>query len=260
MIYVVGIGSGSYGQITPEVMQILKSCDAVVGYDKYVDMVRDYVGMKILYTSKMGQEVDRCKMALMFAQDFGKTVAVVSSGDAGVYGMAGLMLEVAEGSGEEVRIVPGVTAANACAAVLGAPLMNDYVTISLSDYLNDWRTIANRLVCACLGDFVICLYNPASRHRPGHFRHACNILLEHKSPDTPAGYVRNAGREGQESRVTTLGEIMNCNIDMSCTVIIGNSKSYISDGKIITPRGYGQVIKIPQSGNETGGQSLSYMK
>ncbi|MBQ7545053.1 MAG: precorrin-3B C(17)-methyltransferase [Synergistaceae bacterium] len=238
MIYVVGTGPGGTDEITPRAMNILKSCDAVVGYSRYIELLKEELKEKIIYVSGMRQEVDRCTMALKLAQDYGKTVAVISSGDAGVYGMAGLMMEVAQGSGQEVVVIPGITAANSAAAILGAPLMNDYVTISLSDIMTGWGTIEKRLVAACIGDFVICIYNPASRHRPEHFKRACEILLRHKPPETPAGYVRNIGREGETHEVTTLGEIMTREIDMLCTVIIGNSQSCIVDGKIITPRGY----------------------
>ena len=238
MIYVVGIGPGGLDEITPRAMESMKSCDVIAGYTRYVDLVRDIFPDKEFLTSGMRSELERCTSALKAAQS-GKNAALISSGDSGVYGMAGLMLEVAEGSGQEVKIIAGITAANSCAAVLGAPLMNDYVTISLSDILTDWNTIERRLIAACDGDFVICIYNPASNHRPDHFRRACEILINHgKSPDTPAGYVRNIGREGQEHEIMTLAEIMACNIDMLCTVIIGNSQTYINDGKIITPRGY----------------------
>ena len=149
------------------------------------------------------------------------------------------MLEIASGSGVDVKIIPGITAANSCAAILGAPLMNDYANISLSDLLTPWEVIAKRLIAACEGDFVICLYNPASHHRPENFKNACEILLRYKSPETPAGFVKNINREGEFSQVMTLREIQECElIDMSCTVIIGNSQSYILDGKIITSRGY----------------------
>ena len=239
VIYVVGIGPGGAETITPQAMNILRTCDVIAGYTKYVDLVRDLVPGKILYSSPMTHEIKRCRNVLMMAHDMGKSVALISSGDSGVYGMAGLMLEVAEGSGVEVRIIPGITAANSCAAVLGAPLMNDYVTVSLSDYLTEWRIIQKRLVFACKGDFVICIYNPASSKRPNNFRNACDIILSYYDESTPAGYVRNIGREGETHRVMTLGEIRECDdIDMMCTVIIGNSQTHILDGKMITPRGY----------------------
>ena len=239
VIYVVGIGPGGAETITPQAMEVLRYCDVIAGYSKYIDMVRDIVPGKILYSSGMTQEIDRCSMAMKFAKDYDKNVALISSGDAGVYGMAGLMLEVASGSGIDVRIIPGVTAANSCSAILGAPLMNDYATISLSDRMTEWRVIERRLTAACIGDFVICLYNPASLHRPDNLKKACDIVLTWREPDTPAGYVRNAGRNGQTHEIMTLTKLRSCrNIDMLCTVIIGNSQTYILDGKIITPRGY----------------------
>ena len=239
MIYVVGIGPGGLDEITPRALDIINKCDVVAGYTKYVELLGDLVKNKIRFTSSMGDERGRCEFCLMLARNFGKSIALVSSGDAGVYGMAGLMMEVAQGSDQEIQVIPGITAANSCAAILGAPLMNDYVTISLSDILTDWKTIKKRLVAACEGDFVICLYNPASHHRPEHFKKACRILIANgKSPDTPAGYVRNIGREGQEHEIITLGEIMTRKIDMMCTVIIGNSQTYIHEGKMITSRGY----------------------
>ena len=239
VIYVVGIGPGGADTITPQAMKILQSCDVIAGYEKYVDMVKDLVPGKILYTSGMTHEAERCGYVLFLAKDFGLKVALVSSGDSGVYGMAGLMLEVADGSGVEVRVIPGITAANSCAAILGAPLMNDYAAISLSDRLASWDVIKRRLVSACTGDFVICLYNPASSLRPYSFMKACDTILHYRDSKTPAGYVRNAGRDGESSRIMTLREIRNCqDVDMLCTVIIGNSQTYVLGGKMITPRGY----------------------
>ena len=238
MIYVIGIGPGEMDQITPRAQKIIRSCDVIVGYTKYIDLLGDEIAGKNIVSSGMTHERERCEICLKISRDLGKNAALISSGDSGVYGMAGLMLEIAAGSGQEVKVIPGITAANSCAAVLGAPLMNDYVTISLSDLMTPWEIIEKRLAAACAGDFVICLYNPASNHRPYHFMRACEILLRHKSPDTPAGYVRNSGREGETHEVLTLGEIMHRDIDMFCTVIIGSSQTYILDGKIITPRGY----------------------
>ena len=237
-IYVIGIGPGGLDEITPRALEIIRSCDAVVGYSKYLALIESELAGKIIHVSGMTHELERCRLSLKLAHEYGKSVALISSGDSGVYGMAGLMLEVAAGSEQKVIIIPGITAANSCAAILGAPLMNDYVTISLSNIMTSWEVISRRLIAACLGDFVICIYNPASSKRPDNFERACKILLEHKSPDTPAGYVRNIGREGETHEVTTLEKIMNCKIDMLCTIVIGNSQSYIIDGKIITPRGY----------------------
>lgn len=239
MIYVVGIGPGGIDELTPRAYEILKRCPILAGYKKYIELIRDYFPDKYTIISSMGQEIQRCREVLNVCKEKKVDAALISSGDAGVYGMAGLMLEIASGTGAKVEIIPGITAANSAAAILGAPLMNDYVNISLSDLMTDWTTITKRLILASVGDFVICLYNPASNHRPENFKKACRILLDYKSPDTPAGYVRNIGREGQEFEVMTLNEIQHCEkIDMLTTVIIGNSQSYILDGKIITPRGY----------------------
>ena len=238
MIYVVGIGPGGLDEITPRALEAIRSCDVIAGYRPYVEMLGDERIGKILYTSLMGSEVERCRMCLKFAVDYGKSVALVSSGDAGVYGMAGVMIEVARGSGQEVKVIAGITAANSCAAVLGAPLMNDYAVVSLSDLLTGWGTIEKRLVAACIGDYVVCMYNPMSSRRPYNLKRACEILLRHKDGSTPAGYVKNAGRNDESHEVMTLKEMKNKELDMFCTVIVGNSQSYIHDGLIITPRGY----------------------
>ena len=239
MIYIIGIGPGDKDGLTIEALDALKECEIISGYEKYIELVKKFLPEKFFIASPMKSEIERCKHALEFSLKEGKKIALISSGDAGVYGMAGLMLEVAEGTGASIKIIPGVTAANSAASVLGAPLMNDYVNISLSDLLTSREVIEKRLTAACEGDFVICLYNPASRNRRENFKRACEILLRYKSPDTPCGYVRNIKREGQEAEIMTLEEIKDCGkIDMLCTVIIGNSKSCIIDGKFITPRGY----------------------
>ncbi len=239
MIYVIGIGPGGADMITPQAMEALKSCEIIAGYESYVNLIMHLLPNKVFLRFPMKSEVARCQEVLRLASQLYHDVALISSGDSGVYGMAGLMLEIASGSGIDVKVIPGITAANSCAALLGAPLMNDYVTISLSDLLTPWEVIEKRLIAACKGDFVICLYNPASHKRPDNFKKACNILLEHKSPETPSGFAKNINREGEEAHVMTLAEIQKCElIDMSCTVIIGNSQSYILDGKIITSRGY----------------------
>ena len=187
----------------------------------------------------MRGEVERCHKALQLAS-LGKTVALVSGGDAGVYGMAGLMNEIVinQGSDIKVEVIPGITSANAAAASLGAALMHDYVTISLSDLLTDWSVISNRLHCAGKGDFVVAIYNPKSKGRATHINKAQQILLQYKSPTTPVGIVRNAKREQQEIEITSLAKMCECEINMSTMVIVGNSKSYIHGNKLITPRGY----------------------
>ncbi|MBQ7578445.1 MAG: precorrin-3B C(17)-methyltransferase [Synergistaceae bacterium] len=239
MIYVIGIGPGGHDSITPRALKALKSCEIIAGYTKYIDLVRDILPGKCFIAYSMRQEILRCQEVLNLSRGKNINIALISSGDSGVYGMAGLMLETARDSGQEVIIIPGMTAANSAAAVLGAPLMNDYVNISLSDLMTPWKIIEKRLIAACTGDFVICLYNPASNNRPENFRRACKILLDYKSPSTPAGFVMNSDRENEYHEIMTLSQIQDCKlINMSCTVIIGNSQSYILDGKIITPRGY----------------------
>ena len=236
MIYVIGIGPGGIDEITPRAFEAMKSCDVIAGYTRYVELIKKFFPDKIFYVSGMRAERERCLMALKFSREYHYDVALISSGDAGVYGMAGLMLELTDG--EDVKIIPGITAANSCAAILGAPLMNDYVTVSLSDRITEWPVIVKRLISACSGDFVICVYNPASKLRPDNFMKACDIILRYYAPDTPAGYVRNMGRGEMTHAVMTLREIRDCDIDMLCTVIIGNSQTYILDGKMITSRGY----------------------
>ena len=237
MIYVVGLGPGKEDQMTPRALAALEKCDVIVGYKAYVDLVRPlFEGRKELIASPMKGEADRCRMALELSNE-GRTVALISSGDPGVYGMAGIMLEIAEGSAD-VEVVPGVTSASAAASVLGAPLMHDFAVISLSDLLTPWELIEKRLRAAAAADFVICLYNPASHGRPEHLARACAILLEEKPADTPAGWVRNAGRDGETSAVTTLGELPQADIDMFCTVVIGNSTTRVINGRLVTPRGY----------------------
>ena len=204
-LYVVGLGPGGAEYMTEEARAALARADVLVGYTVYLDLVRDMFPDKEIFTTPMRQEIERCRRALEMASG-GKTVAMLSSGDAGVYGMAGLILEM---SGEfpevEIEVVAGVTAALSGAAALGAPLMHDFCVISLSDLLTPWETIKRRLRCAAEGDFAVCIYNPCSKKRRDHLRRACDILLDVKSPDTVSGWVRNIGREGQEMKILTLG-------------------------------------------------------
>lgn len=237
MIYVISLGPGGKDQMTPRALSALEKCDIIVGYKTYIDLIAPlFQGRKELRTSPMKSEVQRCEEVLALSRE-GHTVGLISSGDAGVYGMAGIMLETAGGR-ESVEIVPGVTAACAAAAVLGAPLMHDFAVISLSDLLTPWDRIMKRLEAAAAADFVICLYNPMSRGRPDNLRMACEKLLELKDPDTPAGWVRNAGREGEEAHITTLGRLTDEKLDMFCTVIIGSSSTLSLGTCLVTPRGY----------------------
>lgn len=237
MIYVVGLGPGGEDQLTPRALAALERCDVIVGYKTYIDLIAPrFEGRKELVVSPMKGEVQRCEDALRRSRE-GCTVGIVSSGDPGVYGMAGIMLEVAAGH-EEVIVVPGVTAACAAAAVLGAPLTHDFAVVSLSDLLTPWEQIVRRLEAAAAADFVICLYNPMSHGRPDNLRLACETLLKTKSPDTAAGWVRSAGRAGEEAHLTTLGALANEKLDMSCTAIIGSSATKFLGGRLVTPRGY----------------------
>ena len=186
----------------------------------------------------MTRELERCRWALETA-DAGRTVAMLCSGDAGIYGMAGPVLELSAAFPEvAIEILPGITAAVSGAAVLGAPLMNDFCVISLSDRLTSWETISRRLRCAAEGDFSLCLYNPASRTRKTHLRRACDILLEHRAPDTVCGWVRNIGREGQEKKLMTLEELREETVDMFTTVFVGCEATRLINGRMVTLRGY----------------------
>lgn len=237
-IYVVGIGPGAYEKMTIEAAEALRDCDAIIGYTVYVDLVREHFPGKEFLTTPMRKEVDRCRMAFEEAEK-GKKVAMICSGDAGVYGMAGLMLELGREYPDcEVKVIPGVTAATGGAAVLGAPLIHDFALISLSDLLTPWEKIEKRLRLAAAADFVICLYNPGSKKRADYLEKACRIMMESKSKDTVCGIVSQIGREGEAMRVLSLEELMKTPVDMFTTVFIGNSQTVEIDGRMVTPRGY----------------------
>lgn len=235
MIYAVGIGPGSSETMTYEARHAIENSDVVVGYKTYIDLIKDIIKDKETVSNGMKQEIDRVKKAVEIAKT-GKNVAVISSGDAGVYGMAGLVLELAED--EDVKIISGVTASTAAAAVLGAPLMHDFCHISLSDLLTPLDLIYKRVELASQGDFVICIYNPRSNGRPDYLKNAVEIIKKYKQCSTPVGIVKNAERENQKSIVCTLDTIDYDEIDMLSIVIVGNSSTYIKNNKIITRRGY----------------------
>lgn len=235
---VIGLGPGGASDMTRRAHEAMQECDLVVGYTVYIDLLREEFPDKEVLTTPMRKEVERCRAALEQAAT-GRNVAMVCSGDPGVYGMAGLILELAvEFPDVEVEVIPGVSASNGGAAVLGAPLMHDYCTISLSDWLTPWETIEKRLAAAAQADFVISLYNPSSHKRPDYLQRACDILLQHKAPETVCGTVRNIGREGEEACVLTLGELRDTQVDMFTCVFIGNSQTREIDGRMVTPRGY----------------------
>ena len=237
-LMVVGLGPGGADDMSGRARKAIQSCDLVVGYTVYIDLLRDEFPEKEVLTTPMRKEVERCRAALEQAAA-GRSVAMVCSGDPGVYGMAGLIYELAgEYPPVEIEIVPGISAANGGAAVLGAPLIHDFCVISLSDLLTPWETIAKRLAAAAEADFVISLYNPSSHKRPDYLHRACDILLQRKDPSTICGTVRNIGREGEEARVLTLGELRDTQVDMFTTVFVGNSQTMQVDGHMVTPRGY----------------------
>jgi len=235
-IYVVGLGPGNPENMSPECLEAIEKSDVIVGFKTYIKLVEHLVEGKEIDSTGMKKEVERCNNVVAYAEA-GKNVALISSGDAGVYGMAGILLELVP-EDMNVEVIPGITAANAAAACLGAPIMHDYVTISMSDLLTDWELIKKRVDCAGQGDFVVCIYNPRSMGRQNQIVEARDILLKHKKPDTPVGIVRNAKRVGQEVEITTLEKMMECEINMFTMVIIGNSMTYVKNNKMITPRGY----------------------
>ena len=238
-VTVIGLGPGGGADLTGRARAALEECDLIVGYTAYIDLVKEDFPDKETLSTGMRREVDRCRAAVEAALT-GKSVAVVCSGDSGVYGMAGLIYEVAqEYDPIDIEVVPGITAACGGAAVLGAPLTHDFAVVSLSDLLTPWEKIEARLTAAARADFVLCLYNPASRSRPDYLRRACDILLAAgKSPDTVCGTVRNIGRAGEEARLLTLDQLRDTQVDMFTTVFVGNSQTKVLGGKMVTPRGY----------------------
>lgn len=237
-IYVVGIGPGEYDQMTIKAVKALEMSDTIVGYTVYVDLIKTHFSGKEFLTTPMKKEVDRCVMAFEEARK-GKTVSMICSGDAGVYGMSGLMLEIGEQYPDvKVEIIPGVTAALAGGAILGAPLMHDFAVISLSDLLTPWEKIEKRLVCAAQADFAICLYNPSSKKRFDYLQKACDIILKYAGGDTVCGIAGKIGRDGEEMNVLTLAKLREAKVDMFTTVFIGNSQTKLIDGWMVTPRGY----------------------
>lgn len=239
-ISVVGIGPGSLEHLTPKARSEIEAADVVVGYGTYIKLIQSIVkkGAEVV-SGTMGKEVERAKIAVDKAS-VGKRVVMVSSGDPGVYGMAGIVLEVVaqQKTPVLVEIVPGVTAATAASAILGAPLVSDFAVISLSDLLTPWEKIERRLEAAASADFSIVLYNPQSHGRIEPLAKAYEIMLKHVDSKTPVGIVRQAGREGESAVVTTLKELLNCEIDMVTTIVVGNSATKVVNGKMVTARGY----------------------
>ena len=237
-LYVVGIGPGKFEGMTREAVQALEGSDVIVGYTVYVDLVKAQFPEKTFLTTPMRREVERVELALREAAQ-GKTVAMVCSGDPGVYGMSGLCEELAvKYPGVEIVTIPGVSAVLSGAAILGAPLMHDFAVVSLSDLMTPWALIEQRLRAAAAADFVICLYNPSSHKRKDYLQWACDVLLESASPETVCGVAQNIGRAGENTRVMTLRALRDAQVDMFSTVFIGNSQTKIIGGRMVTPRGY----------------------
>lgn len=247
-LFVVGIGPGDTSKLTIEANEVLASCEVIVGYTVYVDLLKEcFPGKEYLVTGMTREEV-RCRLALESAKK-GKKTAMVCSGDAGVYGMAGILIELsAEYPGVEIEVIAGVTAALSGGAVLGAPIGHDFAVISLSDRLTPWEQIEKRLRCAAQGDFILCLYNPSSKKRKDYLKKACEILLEYQPKETVCGYVRNIGRTGESYRILSLAELRDTQTDMFTTVFIGNSKTKQMGNQMVTPRGY----HLKQTEEETG--------
>jgi precorrin-3B C17-methyltransferase len=233
-LYVIGIGPGGLKHMTIRAKEAIEESNIVVGYNKYIDMIKPLLdGKEIFSTGMMGEE-QRCQKALELCRE--NTVSVISTGDSGIYGMAGLILQLRED--EEVEVIPGVTASSAAASVLGAPLMHDNCNISLSDLMTPYELIKKRVELAAQGDFIISLYNPKSKGRPDYLRENIDIVRKHRAGTVPIAVVKNALREGQEVNISTLDTFDENIVDMMSIVIIGNSQSYVLDGKFITPRGY----------------------
>jgi precorrin-3B C17-methyltransferase len=238
ILYLVGLGPGDAAQMTAACRDALDRADVIAGYPPYVDLVRGLYPQKATIETPMKGERQRCLSALEAAND-GQCVAMVSSGDSGVYGMASLVYELSEPFPQvEIKNVAGITAALSGAAVLGAPLAHDFAVISLSDLLTPWTLIERRLRCASEADFCLALYNPASHKRSDYLARACDVLLAHKSPDTVCAAVHDIGRAGECNKIMSLAQLRDFQADMSVTIFIGNAQTRMINGKMVTPRGY----------------------
>lgn len=252
-IYIVGMGPGKEDMMTGEAIRVLEKSDVIIGYTVYLRLLDERFNDKELLSTPMRQETERCILCFEKAEE-GKKVALICSGDAGVYGMASLMYEIGkEHPDVELVVIPGITAANSGAAVLGAPLNHDYCVISLSDLLTPWEKIEKRLIAAAEGDFAIAIYNPASHKRKDYLTRACDILLTILEEERPCGYVENIGRDVTTTVTCTLKELRTAPVNMFTTVFIGNSGSEIVNGKLITKRGY-QIEKRTDICGDNGRQ------
>lgn len=236
----VGLGPGDWRETTPRAARALEQAEVIVGYTRYVDLIRPRFPDKDFRATGMRGEAERCALALALARE-GREVALVCSGDAGVYGMAGLVYELRGDEDIDVEVIGGITAATSGAALLGAPLGHDFAVISLSDQLTPWDVIERRLECAAMAGFCVALYNPASHSRPDALKRACDALLRHAAADTVCGVARNIGRAGETARIMTLAELRDYDADMFTTAFVGNATTKIVGGRMVTPRGYRDV-------------------
>lgn len=257
ILYIVGIGPGALDHLSPRARDVLDAADTIVGYTTYIDLIRPLIDGKQIVSTGMTKEVDRVDAGIAAALE-GRVTAIVSSGDAGIYAMAGLILEICQkrhlplttpgkrGNPEalQIEIISGIPALAAGAALLGAPLTHDFAVISLSDLLTPWETIAQRLAAAAQSDFVIVIYNPKSKRRPDNLQRACDIIGRYRHLQTPAGIVTGATRVNQTVRVTTLGDLSRAEVDMQTILFVGNSTTQAYDGFMITPRGYARKYDI----------------
>lgn len=264
-IFLVGIGPGAVAHMTRRAREAIAASDTVIGYATYIKLVEDLLEGKEVIRKSMTEEIDRALAAFDLARQ-GRKVALVSSGDAGVYGMAGPLYEVLfaagwrPGSGIAVEIVPGASALNTCAALVGAPLTHDFCAISLSDLLTPWPAIARRLEAAAWADFVVALYNPKSGRRTGQIVEAQRIFLRHRDPATPVAIVKSAYRARQRIEFATLDKMAEAEIGMLSTVLIGNASTFVRDGLMVTPRGYARKYEVASGRTKEGeraGRSLS---
>ncbi|MFA7059896.1 MAG: precorrin-3B C(17)-methyltransferase, partial [Pedobacter sp.] len=257
-LYIIGTGPGAIMHLTAAARQALAESTVIIGFSSYIELIRPLLTGKEIVSTGMMQEVERCREAIRRAEG-GEAVALVSGGDSGIYGMAGLVLELLENDSNadnnaqtlDIRVIPGISAIQAAASVLGAPLMHDFAAISLSDLLTPWELIKNRLEAVARADFVVVIFNPRSKTRITQIQEAQRIILAARPPQTPVGIVRNACREGEDVIVTTLGDLLTHEIDMSTIIIIGNSGSFVDrQGWIVTPRGYADKMGAEVTTNQ----------
>ena len=254
-LFLVSIGPGHEDHMTPAALDAIKQSDLVIGYVTYIKLIKHLLEGKEVIKAGMTEEMDRARKAIELAQK-GRSVALISSGDAGVYGMSGLVFEILretgwrKGDSPDIHLIPGVTAMNACASLVGSPLMHDYCCISLSDLLTPWSVIDTRIKAAAMADFVIGLYNPKSEHRTEQIVKAQKMISVYRAPQTPVALVKSAYRKKERVVITDLAHFLEEEIGMSTTVIIGNSNTFLFDNYMVTPRGYankyqwdGQIIK-----------------